>query len=299
MAHDHSHHLPESSEINRAFRLGIILNVAFIVIEVIFGLLSDSLALLADAGHNVTDVLGLLLAWGANFLAGKRPTTRRTYGYRRGTILASLFSSIMLLTAMGGITWEAVERFGSPTQANGLTMMAVAGIGVVINGFTAWLFVAGSAHDLNIRAAFLHMAADAAVSLGVVIGGAGILFFGWLWLDPIMTLIIVIVIIVSTWGVLRDSVDLAVDAVPRNIDPAAVREYLAGLPGVTEIHDLHIWGMSTTESALTAHLVMPSGKSSDEFLREITDHLQTHFCIAHATIQVERGDSQHGCDQDC
>lgn len=281
---------------NRAFAVGIGLNVLFVVIEAGYGLYAESLALLADAGHNLSDVLSLILAWLAAWLAGLRPTARRTYGLRRATNLASLTSSFLLLMAIGGIAWEAIGRFGDPAKVDGSIVIVVAAVGVVINGVTAWLFAAGRHHDLNIKAAFLHMAADAAVSLGVVAGGIAIIMAGWYWVDPAITLIIVVVILVTTWGVFRDSLELAFDAVPGGIDPGAVRAYLCGLPGVDAIHDLHIWGMSTTETALTAHLVMPEG-NDDAFLQLVSGELADRFRIAHATIQVERGDFEHGCDQ--
>jgi cobalt-zinc-cadmium efflux system protein len=247
--HHHHHAKPDY---NRAFAVGVVLNVVFVVVEAFYGFVSGSLALLTDAGHNLSDVLGLLLAWGAAALARKRPSPRRTYGYSRATIIASLFSGLLLMGAVGAIGWEAVGRLMDPPQPAGMTIMIVAAIGVVVNTVTALFFVSGKDHDLNIRGAFLHMAADAAVSLGVVASGALILFYGMNWVDPVISLVIAAVIFLSTWGLLRDSLNLAVDAVPRNVDPEAVRQYLKSLPGVTAMHDLHIWPMSTTDTALTA-----------------------------------------------
>lgn len=284
----HHHHAP--SNYNRAFAVGVGLNLAFVLVEVFYGLVADSLALLTDAGHNLSDVLGLLLAWGASALAARQPSLRRTYGWSRATILASLLSGLLLFAAVGAIAWEAIGRFAQPVVPEGKTMMIVAGIGVVINTVTALFFFSGKDRDLNIRGAYLHMAADAAVSLGVVISGAVILSYGLAWVDPMISLVIAAVILISTWGLMRDSANLAVDAVPRGVDPRAVREYLGTQPGVADLHDLHIWAMSTTDTALTAHLVMPVTPPDDTFLQGIAEGLQKRFGINHATIQVERGE---------
>ena len=292
---DHHHHA--TPDYNRAFAAGVILNVGFVIVEAVFGVMSDSLALLTDAGHNLSDVLGLLLAWGAATLAKRRPSPRRTYGFSRATIIASVFSGMLLMGAVGAIGWEAVNRLVEPAQPAGKTIMIVAAIGVVINTVTALFFLSGKDHDLNIRGAFLHMAADAIVSLGVVISGALILFYGMNWIDPVISLVIAAVILLSTWGLLRDSLNLAVDAVPRNVDPEAVREYLASLPGVRALHDLHIWPMSTTDTALTAHLVMDVFPDSDYFLSDVAKVLETRFSIEHPTIQMERHDSDVVCNQ--
>lgn len=291
----HHHHTPQ--DYNRAFAAAVILNIGFVIVEAVFGVLSGSLALLTDAGHNLSDVLGLLLAWGAAILAKKKPSPRRTYGFSRATIIASVFSGLLLMGAVGAIGWEAVNRLMDPPQPAGKTIMIVAAIGVVINTATALFFLSGKDHDLNVRGAFLHMAADAAVSLGVVVSGAMILFYGLNWVDPVISLVIAAVILLSTWGLLRDSLNLAVDAVPRNVDPEAVRDYLSGLPGVRTIHDLHIWPMSTTDTALTAHMVMDVFPDSDLFLRDIAEVLQTRFTINHPTIQLERADSDVECIQ--
>jgi cobalt-zinc-cadmium efflux system protein len=277
--------------------VGVILNVGFVIVEAVYGVMSDSLALLTDAGHNLSDVLGLLLAWGAAVLAKKKPSARRTYGYSRATIIASLFSGLLLMGAVGAIGWEAVNRLMEPAQPAGMTIMIVAAIGVVINTVTALFFLSGKDHDLNIRGAFLHMAADAVVSFGVVLSGALIFFYGFNWIDPLISLVIAAVIFLSTWGLLRDSLNLAVDAVPRNVDPDAVREYLNGLPGVIALHDLHIWPMSTTDTALTAHLVMDVFPDSDRFLIDVAHDLQDRFAINHPTIQMERHDSDVVCHQ--
>jgi cobalt-zinc-cadmium efflux system protein len=292
---DHQHHA--SPDYNRAFAAGVILNIGFVIVEAVFGVMSDSLALLTDAGHNLGDVLGLLLAWGAAVLAKKRPSPRRTYGFSRATIIASVFSGLLLMGAVGAIGWEALSRLAEPPQPAGKTIMIVAAIGVVINTVTALFFLSGKDHDLNIRGAFMHMAADAIVSLGVVISGALILFYGMNWIDPVISLVIAVVIFLSTWGLLRDSLNLALDAVPRNVDPEAVRDYLASLPGVRALHDLHIWPMSTTDTALTAHLVMDVIPDSDHFLSDVARDLETRFSIEHTTIQMERFDSDVVCHQ--
>jgi cobalt-zinc-cadmium efflux system protein len=294
--HHHHDHGPPPGGYNGRFAAGIALNLGFVIIEASYGYIAGSLALIADAGHNFSDVLSLGLAWGAAGLASSKPSPRRTYGYRRATILASLLSAGMLLLAMGGIAWEAIQRFATPAPLDGMTMIVIAGIGVVINTLTALMFARGRHGDLNIRAAFLHMAADAVLSLGVVIGGIGILMYGWQWLDPVISLIIVAAIVWGTWDLLRESLDLAVDAVPRSIEPAAVAAWLGALPGVTRIHDLHIWAMSTTESALTVHLVMPEG-GDDHFLHELTEGLEERFAIGHTTVQIERQDAGDGCDR--
>lgn len=292
----HSHHHVSSNH-NRAFAVGVALNLAFVVVEAVFGVLSDSLALLTDAGHNLSDVLGLLLAWGAAALARRRPSARRTYGYSRATILASLFSGLLLMGAVGAIGWEAFIRLMEPAKPAGVTIMVVAAIGVVINSVTALFFLAGKDTDLNIRGAFLHMTADAAVSVGVVFSGLMIWLYGWNWIDPVISLVIAAVILFSTWGLLRDSLNLAVDAVPRDVNPEAVRHYLCGLPDVHALHDLHIWPMSTTDTALTAHLVMQPLPESDAFLHEVGHDLEERFGIHHATIQIERIDSDVVCHQ--
>ena len=285
MNQDHGH---ASANYDKAFAIGIALNVSYVLVEAVFGALSHSLALVADAGHNLSDVLSLLLAWGASRLSQMQPTKRYTYGLRSSSILASLINAIILLIAMGAIAWEAIRRFNQPQEIPGGTVMAVAAFGVVINAATALLFVKGRESDLNIKGAFLHMAADAGVSLGVVIAGFAIIRTGLYWIDPLTSLIIVAIIAIGTWGLLRDSARLALQAVPPNIDANKVKEYLAALPKVVGVHDLHIWPMSTTETALTAHLEMPDGDRGDEFLHDICQHLHDHFKIEHCTIQIEQ-----------
>jgi cobalt-zinc-cadmium efflux system protein len=282
----HAHNLPAT--FGKAFAIGITLNIVYVVAQVMFGFAAHSLALLADAGHNLGDVMGLFLAWGASILAQRRPTSRYTYGLRRSTILASLANAILLLVAVGGITWEAIRRFGQHEEVAGITVIWVAALGVVINGVTALLFVAGRERDLNIKGAFLHMAADAAVSAGVVLAGLLILISGWWWLDPIVSLLINAVIVWGTWGLLRDSLDMTMDAVPAGIDVPSVQDYLRGLPGITDFHHLHIWPLSTTETALTVHLVKPQPEGDDELIGTACRELSVRFRIDHATIQFER-----------
>lgn len=287
-AHDHGHgHVHAPASFGKAFAIGIALNTLFVVIEAIYGILSNSVALLADAGHNLSDVLSLVVAWAASELAKRAPSARFTYGLRASSILAALFNAVFLLVAVGAISWEAVQRFGSPEPVAGRTVMAVAAIGIVVNGATAWLFASGGKGDINLRGAFLHMAADALVSAGVVIAGLVILVTGWLWLDPVVSLAINAIIVWGTWGLLRDSVGMSMAAVPSHIDPAAVRAYLEARPGVASLHDLHIWPMSTTEIALTCHLVMKDGYPGDAFLHDTAHGLAHQFRIDHATIQIE------------
>ena len=286
-----------AEDYGRAFLAGIVLNLGFVVAEAVFGLLAHSLALLADAAHNLSDVLSLSLAWGATLLARRLPTQRHTYGLRRSSILAALLNSLMLLVAVGGIGWEAIRRIGDPEPVAGTTVIWVAAVGVAINGVTAWLFAPGRTDDLNIRGAFLHMAADAAVSLGVVLAGLGMLVTGWVWLDSAVSLLIVSVIVIGTWSMLRESMNLTLDAVPERIEPDLVEAYLAGLPGVVAVHDLHIWGMSTTETALTVHLVKPDASIDDALLNRINKELHDKFGIDHTTVQFELGDAAHPCSQ--
>ena len=295
---DHSHNQTNISgqNFNKAFGIGIILNVAYIIVEVVYGVLINSMALLADAGHNFSDVLGLLLAWGAAYLAKTAATEKRTYGLRKSTILAAFFNAIILMIAVGAITIEAIRKLIYPEPVQGSTMMIVAGIGFVINAITALLFIKGREKDLNIKGAFLHMAADAGVSLGVVIAGLLIIYTNWLWIDPVMSLIIVLVITIGTWGLLKDSFQLSMDAVPKGIDLKEVGSYLKSVNGVKEVHDLHIWAMSTTETALTAHLVIPDETKDDYFLKKICGELYSRFGIEHSTIQIEKSAQASNCE---
>jgi len=292
MSHDHDHAV---ADYNRAFALGVGLNIAFVVVESAFGLSADSLALVADAGHNLSDVLSLLLAWGAHRMATAPSSGRRTYGFRKLTVMASLASAILLLVALGGIAWEALGRLAHPRPAAGGVIISVATIGFLVNAATALLFVSGRKSDLNIRGAFLHMAADAGVSLGVVVAGLAIALTGLLWIDPAISLAIVVVIFIGTWSLLRDSFNLSIDAVPREIDPEAVKTYLAALPSVMSLHDLHIWALSTTEAALTVHLVCEDDGFGGDQLGRVQRELLERFGIRHATLQIESESSGDDC----
>jgi cobalt-zinc-cadmium efflux system protein len=303
MSHDHNHQM---NNYNRAFAIGVMLNVIFVVIEAGYGITAGSLALIADAGHNLSDVLSLLIAWGAAFLATKPATQKRTYGFGKITIMTSLASAILLLVALGGIAWEAIVRFFDPKPVDGITVLVVAVIGVAINTITALLFVSGQKHDLNIRGAFLHMAADAGVSLGVVVAGIIIMTTGWLLTDPLISLLIVAVILAGTWPLLRDSMNLAIDSVPADIDMAGIKRYLTGLENVVQIHDLHVWPMSTTEVALSVHLIMVDDSLSKDFLSRLQQQLHDRFSIEHSTIQLEKqgddpcmlNENKNGCMQE-
>lgn len=295
MGHSHSHdhdndsghgHSHAPKDFGRAFLIGIVLNTGFVIVEAAYGWISGSMALIADAGHNLSDVLALLLAWGAS-VAAKRPSTQRfTYGFKSSTILAALANAGLLLVAIGAILYETLHRMAEPAPVQGETMVIVASIGILVNAGTAALFLRGQ-DDINIRGAFLHMAADALVSLGVVIAGLAIIWTGALWIDPLVSILIVLVIAWGTWGLLKDSVAMSLLAVPKNISEADVRSYLVNLDGVSDLHDLHIWPMSTTETALTVHLVMPGGRPGDAFLLEVTEELEHHHRINHVTVQIE------------
>ncbi|MBE7210394.1 MAG: cation transporter [Gluconacetobacter diazotrophicus] len=291
--HDHDHgapgHAHAPASFGRAFAIGIGLNGAFVIAEAVYGLLAHSLSLLADAGHNLGDVLGLAAAWLAAVLGRRRPSARFTYGLRRSSILAALGNAVVLILVTGGIAAEAIRRLLHPEPAAGLTILVVSAVGIAVNGATALLFMSGRKDDLNLRGAFLHMAGDALVAFGVVVAGALILLTGLPWLDPVASLLVSVAVLVGTWGLLRDSTGYALDAVPPNVDPDAVAAYLRSLPGVSELHDLHIWGMSTTETALTAHLVRPDAALDDALLRDARTTLRDRFRIAHATLQLEAG----------
>ena len=287
--HGHHHHAQGVSH-GRAFAIGIALNLAYVAVEAGVGLAIGSLALLADAGHNLSDVAGLALAWAAAWAATRSPSPRFTYGWRGASVLAAFANAMLLLLACGAIAWEAVGRMAAPAPVEGLTMMIVAGIGIVINAGTALLFMKGAAHDLNIRGAYLHMAADAVVSLGVVLAGGLILLTGQAWLDPLVSLLIVVVIVWGTWGLLRQSLAMMLQATPPGIDADAVRGMIASQPGVASVHDVHIWNIGTTDVALTAHVVMPDGLPGDAWHAALAAALKAAFGIDHPTVQIERGD---------
>lgn len=294
--HGHSHDAPHHTNYNRAFIVGLSLNGGFVIAEFVFGLLAHSVSLIADAGHNLSDVLGLIISWAAIFLSRRQPSSRYTYGWRKSSILATFLNAIFLLVVTGGIIWEAIQRLLQPdSMVEGGVIIIVAAIGIAINTGTALMFLSGSKGDMNIRAVFLHMAADALVSLGVVLSGIAIVFTKWFWLDPAFSLVISALIIFSTWDLLKDSFNLAIDGVPNDIDERAVLTYLAECPGVTQVHDLHIWNMSTVDTALTAHLVMPARHPRDEFLAKISQDLKNIFDIDHTTLQIESGDPDHPC----
>jgi cobalt-zinc-cadmium efflux system protein len=297
MDNNHSHN--EEINYSKAFAWGIGLNIIYIIIEASYGMVINSMSLIADAGHNLSDVLGLLLAWGAAYLARSSATSKRTYGFRKSTILAAMFNSLLLLIVVGGISIEAFRKFMHPQPIQGTTMMVVAGIGVVVNALTAFFFFKGKEKDLNIKGAFIHMAADAGVSLGVVIGGLIIIYTGWIWVDPLISIFILVVITIGTWSVLKKSLLLSLDAVPDHIDPEEVRNYLKNLPGVINVHHIHIWAMSTTEYALTAHVNIPERESNNDFLSEAAKGLNNKFGISHTTIQIENDRTQKGENNNC
>ncbi len=303
MPHDHAHHHDHGPgghhhapvDFGRAFAIGVGLNAAYVAAEAFWGISVQSVALLADAGHNLGDVAGLLGAWLAAWLSQKRPTGTYTYGLRRSSILAALANAMVLLVVTGGIAWEAIQRLIDPAPTGGLVIVIVSLVGVLVNGVTAWLFMSGRKGDLNIRAAFTHMAADAMLTLGVAVAGLVILWTGWLWVDPVVSLVLSVVILVGTWSLLRDSVNFSLDAVPPGIDQAKVDAYLRSLPGVSEVHDLHIWGMSTTETALTAHLVRQDQTNDGALLLRITHEVRERFGIGHATVQLETPETARDC----
>ena len=297
-AHPHTHgagcgHGLAAAQLDRAMAAGVALNTLFVAVEAAAGVTAGSLALLADAGHNAGDVLGLLLAWGASWLARRPPSRRYTWGLRRSTIYAALGNAVLLLLACGGIAWEAANRLRFPEPVAGPIVIAVAAMGVVINTLSALLFVKGHG-DANVRGAFLHLAADAAVSLGVVLAGVAIVLTGATWIDPVVSLAVAVMIVAGTWGLFRESLDLALDAVPRGVEPEAIEAALTSLPGVTEVHDLHVWGASTSEISLTAHLVAVDGTNHDQLLADAEAVLRERFRVAHSTIQIE---GPAACDQ--
>ena len=298
MAHNHAHgHSHAPKNFGRAFAIGIGLNSLYVVLEAAIGLSTGSLGLVADAGHNASDVLSLIIAWAGARLALRPPSERFTYGLKRSPIVASLFNALLLFGAMGIVTWEAIERLQDPAPVPGVTIIWVTLVGLVVNFGTAYLFVKGQ-DDLNIRGAFLHMMADGLVTLGVLLAGVAILYTGANWLDPVISLVIVVVVLWSTWGLFRDALKLSLDAVPDGIDPDEVHGYLNTLPGVVEVHDLHIWAMSTTEVAITAHLVVPEPEmSNSKLIREACEGLHDRFEIVHTTLQLESGEPENPCAQ--
>ncbi|MYN20829.1 cation diffusion facilitator family transporter [Rugamonas sp. FT107W] len=291
----HHHHHGDPNTMGRAFAVAIVLNTAFVAIEFFYGFLANSTALMADAGHNLSDVLGLMLAWGAAILAKRVPNGRYTYGLRSTSMLAALFNSMLLMAACGAIAWEAVQQLVHPEPVAGLTVSVVAGVGILVNGFSAWLFMSGSKDDINVRGAYLHMAADAAISLGVLVAGVIVRYTGWNWLDPLVSAVIVAIIVYSTWSLLKQSMRMMLAAVPDNLDHAEVEQFLRAQPGVTDVHDVHIWSMSTTENALTAQLVTPAGHPGDAAMDAISVQLKEQFSIDHSTLQVRLGTTAHEC----
>jgi cobalt-zinc-cadmium efflux system protein len=299
--HDHSHgighhhHHGDPNTMGRAFAIAIGLNTVFVGVEFFYGFLANSTALMADAGHNLSDVLGLMLAWGAAILAKRLPNHRYTYGLRSSSMLAALFNAMLLMAACGGIAWEAVQQLAHPDPVAGLTVSVVAGVGILINGFSAWLFMSGSKDDINVRGAYLHMAADAAISLGVLIAGVVVRYTGWNWLDPLVSMVIVVFIVISTWSLLKQSLRMVMAAVPDNVDRAKIEQFLRKQPGVSKVCDLHIWAMSTTENALTAQLVTPTGYPGDGAIDAISKSLREEFSIQHSTLQVRTGEAELEC----
>jgi len=293
----HHHGVPPDGK-SRAFAIAVALNIGIVVLQVVYGVIAHSTALLADAGHNLSDVLGLVLAWGAIFLARRKTSARFTYGLRGSSILASLANAALLCVASGAIAWEAILRLTDPPVVGGVEVFAVAAAGLVINGFSAWLFMSGSKDDLNVRGAFLHMLGDAGVSAGVAVSGLIILFTGWYWVDPVMSMVVVAVVLYGTWGLLTESVKLALGAVPGQVDTQKIARYLARLPGVTNLHDLHVWALSTTENSMTVHLVMPGGHPGDTFIDQIVAKLASDYSVHHTTIQIDLGTSDHHCALD-
>lgn len=296
MEHSHNQNI---NYYNKAFAIGILLNVGYVIIEFSYGLIFNSMALIADAGHNLSDVLGLMLAWGASRLATKSPSNTMTYGYRKSTILAALMNSIILMVAVGAIAYESIGRFFDPQPIAGEKLMIVAGIGVIINTVTALLFMPGSKKDLNIKGAFLHMAADAGISLGVVLAGLLISITSLYWIDPVISIVIVLIITIGTWGLLKESFTMSMDAVPKGINLSEVKEFLLSQNDVTKVHDIHIWPLSTTETAFTAHVVRGNKECNDEFLKNMSKELHNRYEITHVTIQIENSEIEVNCKKNC